>query len=59
MKQVAELQLAMQHKPFFAGSSLHQSFLKTSLEKTERLMREHPYLHLQEQIQFFKQAISK
>ena len=59
MKQVAELQLAMQHKPFFAGSSQHQSFLKTSLEKTERLMREHPYLHLQEQIQFFKQAISK
>jgi len=59
MKQVAELQLAMQHKPFFAGSSQHQEFLQQCFAKTERLLSLHPYLALTEQVHFFKQEIGK
>jgi hypothetical protein len=56
---VAELQLAMQHKPFFAGSSQHQEFLQQCFAKTERLLSLHPYLALTEQVHFFKQEIGK
>ncbi len=59
MKQVAELQLAMQHKPFFAGSTQHQEFLQNCVAKTERLLGLHPYLPLNDQLQFFKQQIGK
>ena len=59
MKQVAELQLAMQHKPFFAGSSQHKEFLQHCLTKTERLLSLYPYLSLHDQVQFFKQEIAK
>jgi len=59
MKQVAELQLAMQHKPFFAGSSQHRAFLENCIVKTERLLSLYPYLPLNDQVQFFKQEIGK
>jgi hypothetical protein len=59
MKQVAELQLAMQHKPFFAGSSQHRAFLETCIAKSERLLSLYPYLPLHDQVQFFKQGIGK
>ena len=59
MKQVAELQLAMQHKPFFAGSSQHRAFLENCIVKTERLLSLYPYLSLHDQVQFFKQEIAK
>jgi len=59
MKQVAELQLAMQHKPFFAGSQQHQAFLENCISKSERLLSLYPYLPLNDQVQFFKQEIGK
>jgi hypothetical protein len=59
MKQVAELQLAMNHKPFFEGSSEHQKFLHNCLDKTEQLQRQCPYLPLQNHLQFFKSQIGK
>ena len=59
MKQVAELQLAMQHKPFFAGSSQHKEFLQNCIAKSERLLSLYPYLPLNDQDQFFKQEIAK
>ena len=59
MKQVAELQLAMNHKPFFEGSSEHQKFLHNCLGKTEQLQRQCPYLPLQNHLQFFKSQIGK
>jgi hypothetical protein len=59
MKQVAELQLAMQHKPFFAGSSQHKDFLQNCIAKSERLLSLYPYLSLHDQVQFFKQEIAK
>ena len=59
MKQVAELQLAMQHKPFFAGSTQHKEFLQNCIAKSERLLSLYPYLPLTDQVQFFKQEIAK
>ena len=59
MKQVAELQLAVQHKPFFAGSSQHKEFLQNCIAKSERLLSLYPYLPLNDQVQFFKQEIAK
>jgi len=59
MKQVAELQLAMNHKPFFAGSADHQKFLHSCMDKTEKLVAQYPYLPLQEHLQFFKSQIGK
>jgi len=59
MKQVAELQLAMSHKPFFIGSVEHQKFLASCIHKTEALMDKYPALALQDHLAFFKSGISK
>ena len=59
MKQVAEMQLALHHKPFFAGSSEHQKFIHSCIEKGESLLAKHPYLSLQNHIHAFKSQIGK
>lgn len=59
MKQVTELQLAIQHKPFFAGSTEHQKFLQACIEKTTQLQVQYPFLPLQKHLQFFKDQIGK
>ena len=59
MKQIAELQLAMNHKPFFNGSAEHQKFLQSCILKTETLMAAHPALSLQDHLAFFKAGIIK
>jgi hypothetical protein len=59
MKQVAELQLAMQHKPFFTGSSEHQKFLQVCIEKINALMAAYPYLPLQKHLQFFSSQVGE
>jgi len=59
MKQIAELQLAMHHKPFFIGSVEHQKFLQSCILKTETLMAAYPDLSLQDHLAFFKAGISK
>ncbi len=59
MKQVAELQLAFNHKPFFSGSQEHQKFLHTCVDKTSHLLSTYPFLPLQKHLQFFKDQIGK
>ena len=59
MKQVAELQLAMHHKPFFIGSTEHQKFLQVCISKTERLMQLYPFLALTDHLHFFKGQVAK
>ena len=59
MKQVAELQLAVNHKPFFAGSAEHQKFTQSCIDKTERLIQSYPNLPLQKHLEFFRSAIAK
>lgn len=53
MKQVAELQLAIQHKPFFKASIAHQEFLHKALQKTNQLLDKYPFLPLQKHQSFF------
>ena len=53
MKQVAELQLAKQHKPFNKSSKAHQAFLRNCLQKTQDLFKQYPFLDLQELSTFF------
>jgi hypothetical protein len=59
MKQVAELQLALNHKPFFSGSTEHQKFLLASMAKTSDLMYLHPHLNLEKHLQYFKEQVGK
>ena len=59
MKQISEIQLAISHKPFFEGSSEHQKFLGSCLEKTQQLSDQFPHLPLQNHLQFFKSHIAK
>ncbi len=59
MKQVAELQLAIQHKPFFVGSTEHQKFITSCIAKTSQLNAQHPYLPLANHLQFFKDQVGK
>ena len=59
MKQVAELQLAISHKPFFVGSVEHQKFLQSCILKTEALMQANPYLPLKDHLVFFTSSLSK
>ena len=54
MEELAQLQLAFNHKPFNAISIQHQKFLETFLEKTRLLQLQHPYLNLEKEIAFFK-----
>ena len=59
MKQIAELQLAANHKPFFIGSAAHQKFILTCIEKSEQLLQLNPGLPLQKQLEFFRSSIAK
>lgn len=59
MKQVAEIQLAKQHKPFFAGSIEHQKFLQSMIQKTEQLKMDCPSLELGAALSFFNDSILK
>jgi len=60
MKQVAELEIAKQHKPFFVGSENHQQFLLQNIDKTQALLKAHPDLPLDSHLDYFKsQLITK
>jgi hypothetical protein len=59
MRQVAEIQLAMQHKPFFVGSSAHQKFIASYIVKTEQLMALYPFIPLMQHLVFFKGQVAK
>jgi len=53
MGEVAELQLAKQHKPFNKASIAHQAFLQKSLTKSQVLQSKYPYLPMTDFISFF------
>lgn len=52
--QLAAIQLAFKHKPFNPTSEQHRQFLKTFLDKTEKLKEQYPFLELNEEIKFFR-----
>lgn len=55
MEEIRSIVIARKHKPFHPTSKQHQTFLQKHLEKAERLQQQHPYLHLAEEMQFFRQ----
>jgi hypothetical protein len=57
MGEVAELQLAKQHKPFNKASIAHQAFLQKSLLKTQVLQSKYPYLPLANFLTFFTEEL--
>lgn len=54
MKQVSEINLAYQHKPFNASSQQHKQFLQTYLQKAEALQQQYPHINFGEEIEYFK-----
>jgi hypothetical protein len=58
MGEVAELQLAKQHKPFNKASIAHKAFLQKGLLKTELLQSKYPYLPLADFLTFFKEELT-
>ncbi len=55
MKEIAEINLAYQHKPFNPDTTHHQKFLKSYFEKTTILKEKHPYLDLEKELDYFSE----
>lgn len=51
---VGEINRAKQHRPFNPESTQHQQFLATYAKKTAQLMKEYPFLQLEETLEYFK-----
>ena len=54
MKEIAEINLAYQHKPFNQQSQQHQQFLKNYLDKTLALSKLYPVLNFEKELHYFK-----
>jgi hypothetical protein len=57
LKEIAAVNLAMQHKPFNPLTTQHQQFLKTYQEKTKLLQQLYPYLNWDTELHFFRENI--
>lgn len=53
IKEIRQIVLAKNHKPFHPGSQQHQQFLKQHLEKAMNLSQSHPYLDFSEELAYF------
>jgi hypothetical protein len=53
MEDIKKITIAKKHKPFNPESSLHKKFLQQQLEKTKQILNKHPYLKLQEELNYF------
>ncbi len=54
MKEIAEINLAYQHKPFNHQSQQHQQFLKNYLVKTMALQSQYPCLDFKKELSYFE-----
>lgn len=57
MKEIAAVNLAVQHKPFNPSTTIHQQFLKTCQERTKVLQQLHPYINWDTELDFFAKNI--
>jgi hypothetical protein len=53
MQQVADIATARAHRTRFPDTDAHKKFLKSYATKTQALMAAHPYLNLQEELNYF------
>ncbi len=56
MKEIAEINIACQHKPFNAHTVQHRKFLHTYAEKVEELQRRFPFLDMTDELQYFQSS---
>lgn len=54
MEEVQQINMAVQHKAFNPLSTQHKEFLRRSLEKTQRLQAQHPYLDFSRELHYFE-----
>lgn len=57
LKEIAAVNLAVQHKPFNPSTAQHQQFLKTYQEKTKLLQKQHPYINWGNELNYFSRNI--
>ncbi len=57
MKQIQEINLAYQHKPFNPETELHKAFLKKYAKITTDLMDNHPELNLSVELTYFRTGL--
>jgi len=57
LEEIKKIIIAKKHKPFNEQSSLHQKFLQQQFEKTQQILNKHPYLKLEEELEYFSSAI--
>lgn len=53
MEDVRKLVIARRHRAFQPATQAHQQFLNNHYEKTRQLQAQHPYLNLQEELDYF------
>jgi len=53
MKQIAEINIAFNHKPFNPQTQQHQKFLQSYADKTTALQRQYPYLNFEKELHYF------
>lgn len=53
IKEIAEINIAHNHKPFNAVSAQHRKFMASYHEKTWHLQEKYPYLDLSAELQYF------
>ncbi len=55
MKQIAEINVAFQHKAFNVATKQHQKFLQSYFQKTTSLQANYPYLNFEQELKYFNQ----
>ncbi len=54
MKEINSINAAKAHKPFNPASAAHQRFLKTNLERVQKLQQQHNYIDFSAETLFFQ-----
>jgi hypothetical protein len=57
MKELHSIHLAFHHKPFNANSEGHKKFLRSYLQKTNALIEKYPFLNLEAEAAYFREAV--
>lgn len=57
LKEIAAINLAVQHKPFNPATEQHQQFLKTYQEKTKQMVKMYPFINWDTELQYFEVQI--
>ena len=56
MKEINEINAAVNHKPFNPSSTAHKKFMQINFEKTVMLSQKYPHLNLSNELDFFTKS---